>query len=79
MKRTEELDLGVEELLALTPAHTPLLVTVNQAAALLSVSRTTIYELMWRKELDPVRIGRSVRLSLSQLEEFVRQQLVTPG
>ncbi len=52
------------------PDHPPLLVTIPQAAALLSVSRSTIYELIWRHALDPVKIGRSVRLRVSDLEAF---------
>ena len=53
----------------------PLLVTVSQAAELLSVGRTTIYELMWRGELTPVRIGRSVRFAVEQLEQFVGRHI----
>lgn len=57
----------------------PLLVTVKQAADMLCVSRTTVYELMWRDELIPVRIGRSVRLPIEQLQEFVHRQTVAPS
>ena len=38
-----------------------LLLSVVEAAAVLSVSRTTLYELMWRDEIKPIHIGRSVR------------------
>ena len=49
----------------------PLLVTVDQAAALLSIGRTAIYQLVWSGELNPVRIGRSVRFAVDELETFV--------
>jgi excisionase family DNA binding protein len=48
-----------------------LLVTIPEAAAVLSVGRTTVYELIGNGQLTPVHIGRSVRLTVGQLEEFV--------
>ena len=53
----------------------PLLVTVPQAMTMLCVSRTTMYELMWRGALTPIRIGRSVRFSIEHLEQFVRDRI----
>ena len=38
---------------------------------MLSVGRTTVYELIGSGQLTPVHIGRSVRLVVGQLEEFV--------
>lgn len=49
----------------------PLLVSVKQAAALLGVSRTMIYELTYRCEIRPLRIGRCVRFRRQELEDFV--------
>ena len=51
--------------------HRPLLVDVPQAAAILAISRSSIYQLIWSEQLIPVRIGRSVRFSIEQLEQFV--------
>ena len=48
-----------------------LLVNVMQAAEILSLSRSSIYQLMWTDQLIPIRIGRSVRFSIQQLEQFV--------
>lgn len=42
-----------------------------EAAEMLCVCRTSIYELIWKEELIAVRIGRSVRLAVEQLEQFV--------
>ncbi len=55
------------------PPPTPraLLVNVAQAAQILCVSRSSIYQLIWTDQLIPIRIGRSVRFSLEQLERFV--------
>jgi hypothetical protein len=36
-----------------------------------SVSRSSIYQLIWSEQLVPIRIGRSVRFSVGQLEQFV--------
>jgi excisionase family DNA binding protein len=52
-----------------TPA--PLLVTVVEAAAILGVGRTKVYELIDRGQLRPVHIGRSLRVPVAELEEFV--------
>lgn len=48
-----------------------LLVTVKQAAVILSLSRSSIYLLVEAGTLKPVRIGRSVRFSMADLEAFV--------
>ena len=52
-------------------AGRPLLVNVERAAEILAISRTSVYQLVWRNELVPIRIGRSVRFSIQQLEDFV--------
>ncbi len=52
----------------------PLLVTIPQAAELLAVSRSTVYQLIWDDELAPIRIGRSVRLTIDDLEDYVQRK-----
>jgi excisionase family DNA binding protein len=49
----------------------PLLVTVAQAAALLSVSRTTLYELLACGAIESISIGRSRRVPVDALHDFV--------
>ena len=63
------------------PAHTepsterrPLLVNVIQAAEMLAVSRSSIYQLVWNEQLVPIRIGRSVRFSIDDIEDFVARR-----
>ena len=52
----------------------PLLVTVAQAAALLSVSRTTLYELLASGAIESIYIGRSRRVPVGALHDFVESQ-----
>jgi excisionase family DNA binding protein len=56
-------------------ALAPLLVTAPQAARILSIGRTALYQLIWNGQLTPIHIGRSVRFSVDQLESFVRNRL----
>ena len=47
------------------------LVTIPVAAQLLGVSRSKLYELLGEGALPTVRIGRSRRISIADLETFV--------
>lgn len=63
--------------LATVPATSPdpsaaLLLRVTEAARLLGVSRTTLYQLIAAGEIPVVRIGRSVRIVRSELERRVQ-------
>ena len=42
---------------------------------MLCVCRTSIYQLIWKDELTAVHIGRSVRLAVEQLEQFVSDRV----
>ncbi len=55
-----------------TPA-TKLLLSVEEAADLLGVSRTTVYDLLRTRTLGSVRIGRCRRISLDALQEYVER------
>lgn len=52
-------------------AGNPLLLTAEEAAKALSISRTTIYTLIKDGALRPVHIGRSCRLSRAELLRYV--------
>lgn len=54
-----------------TVSERPLLITVVEAAEALALSRSSIYQLIWSEQLVPIRIGRSVRFSMQQIEQFV--------
>ena len=49
----------------------PLLLTVVEAARLLGVGRSTAYELLGSGELESVHIGRSRRVPLAAVENYV--------
>ncbi|MFD7978821.1 helix-turn-helix domain-containing protein [Streptomyces sp. NPDC059071] len=49
------------------------LFTVKDAAEYLSFSRSTVYELMAAGELPYVKVGRSRRIRLAELDAFVAQ------
>lgn len=57
------------------PMTGPLLVSIKQAAEMLSLSRSSIYLLIDSEQLSPVRIGRSVRFTVAQLEQFVADRI----
>jgi excisionase family DNA binding protein len=52
-----------------------LLVTPEEAAAILSVGRTTVYELIASGELESVHVKSCRRLPVVALERFVRRLL----
>ena len=52
----------------------PLLLTIPQAAFVLAVGRTTVYELIGAGILEAVHIGRSVRVPVEAVRAFVDQQ-----
>ncbi len=56
----------------------PLLVPAEEAAALLSVHRSTIYDLLGRGQLASVKIGRRRLIPRAALDEFIASN-VRPG
>jgi len=53
--------------------HVPVLLRIDEAAAILGVARITVYRLIWRGLLRPVYIGRAVRIPRNELERFARE------
>lgn|SRR5581483_5761430 len=71
----EEADMGAHEQLDLwnineEPATR--LVTVTEAGRMLSVSRSTVYELIGAGRLEVVHIGRSVRVPLDAIASYIK-------
>ena len=60
-----------DETTSTRPVVRPLLVSVEQAAGLLGIGRTTLYELMRQGDVRPIRIGRCVRIPQRELEAYV--------
>ncbi len=50
-----------------------LLLTVREAATLLGIGRSTLYELIANGEVEVVHIGRSARVPRDALDDFVRR------
>lgn len=52
-----------------------LLLSVAEAADMLSMGRTQIYDLVMRRQIASIKIGRSRRIPLAALQTFIREQL----
>ena len=51
----------------------PFLFRLSEVERILSLSRTSVYRQIKSGKLGSVRIGRSVRVSQSQLQEFIQE------
>lgn len=63
--------MGEPQVLSDVLKDNPLLLTPEAAADALSISRSTLYTLIARGALRPVHIGRSCRLSRTELLRYV--------
>ena len=55
-----------------------LLLTPEEAAQALGISRATLYPMLVRKQIPSIRIGGSRRIPVAALQEYVQDQLGTP-
>lgn len=65
-----------------TPAtQQKLAYTISEAAALLSLSRSLVYELINAGQIDTIKIGRARRITANQLRAYVtkREEESSPG
>jgi excisionase family DNA binding protein len=53
----------------------PLLIRVEEAARILSLSRSTIYQMLDSGELPSVRCGTARRIPIASLHEWISKQL----
>jgi excisionase family DNA binding protein len=51
----------------------PMLYTPQEVAEIMSISRSQVYNLMNSNQLESVHIGRSRRITMDQIHEFVGQ------
>lgn len=51
------------------------LLTIQEAAERLAVSRTTLYKLIRRGDIHAVKFGRSRRVTDTEIEDFIRSQV----
>ena len=49
--------------------------TPRQAARELSLSRSTVYELLRRRELRGIKVGAATRIPLAEVETWIARQL----
>lgn len=52
----------------------PICVRVNDAARMIGVGRTKLYELISSGELETVKIGKATRVTTASLHELVRRR-----
>ena len=57
-------------------ARYPSLLTLDEVAALLRVSKTSIYRLVERRQLPFCRVGRSLRFTPEDIDEYLRARRV---
>jgi excisionase family DNA binding protein len=62
-----------EEVDPRTPDPLPALLTIKQAARMLSLGRSTIYELIADGRLEVVHVGRSARIPADAIPQLVHQ------
>ena len=61
--------------MSLSATRTPeLLLKITDAADMLSIGRSTVYELIAAGRLETVHIGRAVRVTTASIEAFVDRE-----
>jgi len=60
-------------------AEMKVLVSVDEAAAMLSLGRTLVWELVRKKELRSVKVGRTRRILVSSVHEYVQKLMTQPS
>lgn len=58
----------------MTTLHDPICVRVNEAARMIGVGRTKLYELIASGDVQAVKLGKSTRITTASLHELIRQQ-----
>lgn len=56
------------------PVSEPICVRVNDAARLIGVGRTKLYELIAAGEVDTVKLGKATRVLTASLHDLIRRQ-----
>ena len=56
-----------------------MLLTAEEAAIVLGIGRTKVFEMLAARELPAIRIGRCVRISRRELERWIDGQLEDAG
>jgi excisionase family DNA binding protein len=56
------------------PSPDPICVRVNDAARMIGVGRTKLYELIAAGQVETVKLGKSTRITIASLHDLVRRQ-----
>jgi excisionase family DNA binding protein len=56
------------------PPVEPICVKINDAARMIGIGRTKLYELISTGEVETVKIGKATRITTASLHEFVRRR-----
>ncbi|CCW18204.1 hypothetical protein EBBID32_25550 [Sphingobium indicum BiD32] len=56
------------------PPPDPICVRVNEAARMIGVGRTKLYELIAAGEVETVKLGKATRIITASLHDLVRRQ-----
>jgi excisionase family DNA binding protein len=59
------------------PARQARLLSVREAADYLGTTSATLYTKVWRREITFIKLGRSVRFDLEDLDELIEKSKVT--
>jgi excisionase family DNA binding protein len=51
----------------------PRLISVEEAGAIIGVKKTMAYKLVNTGKLRPVRVGRTLKVSISEIDRFIQQ------
>ncbi len=66
--------MAIQEELDLWPADArPALITIKQAARILNLGRSTVYQLIAGGQLDVVHIGRSARIPADAITSLINR------
>lgn len=58
-------------------SHDPICVRVNDAARMIGVGRTKLYELIAAGEVETIKLGKATRITAASLHDFVRRHRET--
>lgn len=56
------------------PPPDPICVRVNEAARMIGVGRTKLYEMIAAGEIETVKLGKATRITTASLHDLVRRQ-----
>jgi excisionase family DNA binding protein len=59
--------------------ETKLLLSVDEAATLMSLGRSIVYDLVMRQQIASIKVGRMRRIPVSALREYVQKRLAEEG